>query len=58
MPARVHAGQCYCPQCGMMETVIFEGKRLVPNDKWRLGFYGGTIFHARCKRPCLVMSSN
>ena len=50
MGARLHTQQVYCRECCLFETLLFAGRRLVGNTKWRQG-RGGQIYH--CHTPCV-----
>lgn len=45
----------YCPQCHILETLLFYKRQLVNNRKWRQG-RGGQIYH--CALPCKRLSMN
>lgn len=51
--AALNRVQCYCPECCCLESLLFNGRQLVSNTKWRQG-RGGNIYH--CKRPCLKLN--
>ena len=44
--------QVICPECGVYETLLFAGRRLVGNTKWHQGDRG-RIFHS-CRKPCTI----